>query len=146
MKPRMLLVLLAGVLVAADAKDDAKKEMEKLQGTWVMVSSERNGEALPDNQIKAFKRTIKGDEFTVARDAETVAKGTFTVDPSKSPKTIDVTITEGDNKDKKMLGIYEIDGDNHKVCYAPFGKDRPKEFSSKGEEGLVLSVWKRDKK
>jgi uncharacterized protein (TIGR03067 family) len=146
MKPRMLLVLVAGVLVAADGKDDAKKEMEKLQGAWVMVSGERNGEALPDDQVKALKRTVKGEEFTITRDGETVVKGTFTVDPSKSPKTIDVMITEGDNKDKKMLGIYEIDGDNYKVCYAPFGKDRPKEFSSKGEEGITLAVWKRDKK
>jgi len=146
MKPRMLLVLVAGLLVAADVKDDAKKELEKLQGDWVMVSSERNGETLPDEQVKAFRRTIKGEEFTVTRDGETIAKGTFTVDPSKSPKTIDVTFTEGDNKDKKMLGIYEIDSDNHKVCYAPLGKDRPKEFSSKGEEGLTLSVWKREKK
>jgi uncharacterized protein (TIGR03067 family) len=146
MKPRMLLVLIAGVLVAADAKDDAKKDLEKLQGNWVMVSGERNGEALPDEQIKALKRTIKDEEFTVMRDSETLAKGKFTIDPSKSPKTIDVTITEGDNKDKKMLGIYEIDGDNYKVCFAPFDKDRPKEFSSKGEEGLTLSVWKREKK
>jgi uncharacterized protein (TIGR03067 family) len=146
MKPRMLLVLVAGVLVAADGKDDAKKEMEKLQGVWVMVSGERNGEALPDDQVKALKRTVKGEEFTITRDGETVVKGTFTVDPSKSPKTIDVMVTEGDNKDKKMLGIYEIDGDNYKVCYAPFGKDRPKEFSSKGEEGITLAVWKRDKK
>jgi uncharacterized protein (TIGR03067 family) len=146
MKPRMLLVLVAGLLVAADAKDDAKKELEKLQGDWVMVSGERNGEALPDEQIKALKRTIKDDEFTVMRDGETVAKGKFTVDPSKSPKTIDVTITEGDNKDKTMKGIYEIDGDNYKVCFAPSGKDRPKEFSSKGDEGLTLSVWKKAKK
>jgi uncharacterized protein (TIGR03067 family) len=146
MKPRMMLVLVAGLLVAADAKDDAKKELEKLQGDWVMVSSERNGEALPDEQVKALRRTIKDDEFTVTRDNETVAKGKFTVDPSKSPKTIDVTITEGDNTDKTMKGIYEIDGDNYKVCFAPFSKDRPKEFSSKGDEGLVLSVWKKAKK
>ena len=45
-----------------------------------------------------------------------------------------------------MKGIYEIDGDNYKVCFAPPGKDRPKEFSSKGDEGLTLSVWKKAKK
>jgi uncharacterized protein (TIGR03067 family) len=134
------------LLVAADAKDDAKKELERLQGDWIMVSTERNGEALPDEQVKAVKRTIKDDAFTVTRDGETLAKGKFTIDPSKSPKTIDVTWTEGDNKDKTIMGIYEIDGANQKICYASLGKDRPKEFSSKGEEGITLSVWKRVKK
>ncbi len=147
MKPKMLLVLIVGLLLGADPKDDAKKEMEKMQGAWVLVSSERNGEPAPAENLKALKRTIKGDEFTVFRDGEVLVKGKITVDPSKSPKTIDIMFSEGENKDKPVLGIYEIDGDNQKVCYgAPGNKDRPKEFSSKGDKGMTLSVWKREKK
>jgi uncharacterized protein (TIGR03067 family) len=151
MKPKILLVLVTGLFLAAnfkdEAKDNAKKELDKLQGDWVMVSSEHNGEAAPAEQIKSLKRTVKGNEFTVFRDGEVLVKGMFTIDPSKSPKTVDITFTEGDNKDMKMLGIYEIDGDNQKVCYAPPGqKERPKEFTSKGDKGLTFSVWKREKK
>ncbi|MFL5243989.1 MAG: TIGR03067 domain-containing protein [Gemmataceae bacterium] len=147
MKPKMLLVLIAGLLVGADAKEDAKKEMDKLQGEWVMVSSERNGEAMPAEELKTLKRAIKGDEFTVFRDGQALVKGKFAVDPTKTPKTIDIMFSEGENKDKPLLGIYEIDGDTQKVCYgAPGNKDRPKEFSSKGDKGVTLSVWKREKK
>ena len=40
-----------------------------------------------------------------------VQVGTQKLDPSKSPKTLDVTVTEGLNKGAVMLGIYELGGD-----------------------------------
>ena len=42
-----------------------------------------------------------------------------------------------------MLGIYEFDGKTQKVCFAPVGKERPAEFSSKAGTQHVLTVWKR---
>jgi hypothetical protein len=47
---------------------------------------------------------------------------------------------------KTALGIYELSGDTYKLCYAPPGKDRPKEFSAKEGTGYTLSVWQRKKK
>jgi uncharacterized protein (TIGR03067 family) len=37
--------------------------------------------------------------------------GTVTVNSMKKPKAIDVAMTEGPEKGKTVLGIYEIDGD-----------------------------------
>jgi uncharacterized protein (TIGR03067 family) len=59
---------------------------------------------------------------------------------------VDLTETEGDAKGKTFRGIYEFGGDTRKVCLAPEGKDRPKEFSSKAGSGHILAVLKRVKK
>jgi uncharacterized protein (TIGR03067 family) len=57
-----------------------------------------------------------------------------------------VSVTEGPDKGKTFLGIYELSGDDYKVCFAPAGKGRPVEFSSKEGSGNILQVWKRGKK
>lgn len=72
--------------------------------------------------------------------------GTQKLDPSKSPKTIDMTLTEGPNKGAVMLGIYEIDGDTLKACFDPQGKKRPTEFKSAPGSAHFLNIHKRIRK
>jgi len=45
-----------------------------------------------------------------------------------------------------MLGIYELEPDSYKVCFAPAGKPRPTEFASTPGSGQILQLWKRQKK
>lgn len=142
MKRYALLVLVAGFLVAAD---DPKDELKKLEGTWKMVSGEKDGKTLAEQTIKMAKLVIKGDHHDVKIGDDNL-KGTHKVDPSKKPKNIDASDTEGPFKGKTVLGIYELDGDNFEVCFAEPGKDRPKEFSTKSGTGHILHVWKKEKK
>jgi uncharacterized protein (TIGR03067 family) len=73
-------------------------------------------------------------------------EGTVTIAPTKKPKTIDATQTsEGNNRGKTTLGIYEIDGNTMDVCSAGFRTERPTEFSSKPGSGHFLRVYKREK-
>ena len=57
MRLQVMMVLVAGFLVAAD---DPKKEAEKLQGTWRLVSLEVDGK-------KATKGDIKKEQKMVVR-------------------------------------------------------------------------------
>jgi uncharacterized protein (TIGR03067 family) len=145
---RTLLGLgLVGLLLgAADPADDIKKEMALLEGTWSMVSGEKEGEKLPEDLLKDAKRSVTGGVTTISIGGQVFLKAKFTVDPSKKPKTIDYTVLEGPNKDMKQLGIYELDGDTVKFCFAGPGQDRPKEFSTKAGDTRTLSTWKKDKK
>ncbi len=144
MRLHALLVLAVGLLVAADAKEDtAKKELKKLEGTWQVVSMEMDGQKQPEDDAKQFKVIIKGDKYTLKRGDDTVNQGTFTIDATKKPKTIDIKPTEGDNSGQTMLGIYEQDGDTQKTCYAQPDKKRPTKFSS--DDGQTLIVQKRQK-
>jgi uncharacterized protein (TIGR03067 family) len=130
----------------ADDKADLEKEVRKFQGTWTFESSETGGKELPAGELKGLVLTFEGDKHTVKKGDEVIQVGTQKLDPSKSPKTIDVTMAEGPNKGTVMLGIYEIDGDTLKVCFDPQGKKRPTEFKSSPDSENFVNVHKRVKK
>lgn len=141
------LLILPLVLVAANgAQDDAdNKELKKLEGSWLLVSGESKGEALPEKILKNAKLTIVGDKHTVELGEDTIV-GTHRLDATKKPKEIDATDTEGPFKGKKMLGIYKLEKDQFTVCFAAPDKDRPTEFTTKSGTGTLLHAWKRAKK
>jgi len=148
MKARWLTVLAVGLLLGADAaNDDVKKEKEKLQGTWKAVTVEQRGESKEDTDD--HRLIFAGDEFTIKRGEQAVIKGKFKIDPSKSPKEIDMEITEDrkeENKGKTALGIYSLDGDTLKWCASePGAPDRPKEFSGPADTKQMLVTLKREK-
>ena len=72
-------------------------------------------------------------------------KGTFKLDASKKPKQIDITPTDGDEKDKVIHGIYSLEKDELKICIARGDKERPTEFESKEGSGHMLVTLKRAK-
>ncbi len=130
----------------ADDKPDAEIELKKFQGAWTFESSESGGQKIPVEQLKDFVLTFDGAKHTVKNGAQVIQAGTQTLAPSKSPKTIDVTLTEGPMKGAVMLGIYEIDGDTLRVCFDMGGKERPTEFKSPPGSATSVNVHKRAKK
>jgi uncharacterized protein (TIGR03067 family) len=149
MKRSGLLLLAAGLCLAADdAKDAAKAEMKKLEGTWVATSIEYDGEQVLGGEVKDVKLVISGDEISVKGaipDADKYAKLTYKVDPSTTPKIIDVTFTVGADKGTVMEGIYKLEGDELRLCVQVFGKERPGEFATQGGSNRALGVLKREK-
>ena len=104
------------VLGAAPApEDDTKKDREALQGTCQSVSlAVGEEEGVP---VKNVVLTFEKDAFTFKRGERSPVKGTFKLDPSKKPKTMDVTITEGkreEDKGEKLHCTYQVDGDTLK--------------------------------
>jgi uncharacterized protein (TIGR03067 family) len=139
----------ACLLVAADSKDeDGKKEFKKFEGTWVLVSGERDGKKVADEDVKKSKIVMKGEEttlFTPHQSGETI-KSTRKLDPSKKPAQVDIMRSTGPGAGQTIKGIYEwIDADTYRVCMAPPGKDRPTEFKTTPGSGHTLHVWKRSK-
>jgi len=154
----VVLLLEAG----SHGQNAAKADKEKLQGTWVMVSGEMEGEKLSEEEVKKIPKLVlvfKDDTVALQKYArgekaapQVLFKGTFKVDPSQKPKTLDITITEdiGENvnKGKTVPGIYELDGDTLRwVAPEPGSKgERPKEFLTKPGTKHMLSVLKREKR
>jgi uncharacterized protein (TIGR03067 family) len=130
----------------AGDKADLKKEVSKFQGTWTFESSEFDGKALPAGELKGLILIFEGDKHTVKKGDEVMQVGIQKLDPSKTPKAIDVTITEGGSKGAVMLGIYEIKGDTLRVCFAAQGKTRPTQFKSAPGSQTFVNVHKRVKK
>src|SRR5437867_13286935 len=92
------------------------------------------------------QRTIvfKFDTCRVPGSAEyaTSKSGTIKLDETKTPKGMDAISTEKE----VMLGIYALEENGYKVCFAPAGKPRPTEFSSTPGSGQILQSWQRQNK
>ena len=144
MKTKLLLVLAAAALVGADdpKADPVKDELKKFAGTWKLVAANLDDQEKKPEEVKTGSLVVEGNTFTLKFNNE-VHKGKFTIDPGKKPKTIDVEFTEGSLKDSKVKGIYQIDGDTRKSCFAEPGKDRPTDFDS--GKGKYVWTWKADK-
>jgi uncharacterized protein (TIGR03067 family) len=144
----LMLVVAAGLLAAADANEDAvKKERAKCKGAWKVTSIEIDGQKpYTDDQLEGVTTTIDAaGKLTVEAGSSVVVEATTKIDPTKKPKTIDFSYTEGQLKGKDALGIYELTDDSFKYCRAAPDKPRPTEFSSKEGSGHTLVVLKRAK-
>jgi uncharacterized protein (TIGR03067 family) len=143
----LLIALLCAISVAASGGEaDLEKEAKKFQGAWSLESSDTSGKKLSTEDLKGFIVTFEGDKHTLKKGDEVIQVGTQKIDPTKSPKTIDVTMTEGPNKGAVMLGIYVFVGDTLKVCFDTRGKERPTEFKSAPGSSTFVNVHKRVKK
>jgi uncharacterized protein (TIGR03067 family) len=70
----------------------------------------------------------------------------FKIDHSKKPKEIDITMHQKQG-DRTILGIYEINGDELKVCYyASQNGRRPIDFSNKDDRRIGCITLTREKK
>ncbi len=148
----VLLFSVLGLLVygstaaRADDRADVEKELKKFQGVWTFESVEAGGKKQPADDLKDMTLTFAGDKYTVKNGNDVIQVGTVKLNPSGSPRTMDVTIVDGLNKGAVMLGIYEIDGDTLRVCFDEEGKKRPTEFKSAPGSATFINVHKRAKK
>ena len=144
---KSIVALTACLLLGAEKPADAvNADTAKLEGEWSMVSGEIDGQPMPADYVTTGKRSSKNGETTVTINGQLFMKAKYSLDPSKKPKSIDYEMTGGVTKGKTQLGIYEIDGDTVKFCFASPGKERPTDFMTKPGSGRTLSVWKREKK
>jgi uncharacterized protein (TIGR03067 family) len=86
---------------------------------------------------------ITGDTFRFANGDETLIRGTFKLDPTRSPKVMEMVITEGAGSDPETPahGIYELTADGLKWCVAEPGTGgRPEKFDTKGTTNVTIEL------
>ena len=111
-------------------------DQEKIQGSWALVSGEYNGKPLSDEVIQHVQLIFAGQKLTTKnKDRQTEA--TFTLNPNRAPKEIDVDMEGNVGK-----GIYQLDGDTLKIAHGEVGGARPREFPKAGS-GLTVLVVRR---
>jgi uncharacterized protein (TIGR03067 family) len=140
------LATVMAVLLAAGAPGEAAdaKKPGGLPGTWTAVAADRNG--VPADDFKGHRLRFTGDRFTIRSKGKLRYGGTFRIDPSRNPATIDFTHTRGEVKGKVWQGIYILEGDGLKICDNADdpSKRRPAAFATEPRSGRVLVVFRRD--
>jgi uncharacterized protein (TIGR03067 family) len=130
------IVLMAGA-VAQESKDTTGAAA--LQGTWVIESI--NGQPVPAG-APPLMLTFTGDKYHQTLGGDVNERGTFKIDSSKKPITIDLIITEGDDAGKTQLGIMEVAGDTLRANLdTPGTGQRPADFTVK--DGGIMFVGKK---
>jgi uncharacterized protein (TIGR03067 family) len=147
MNHRRLIALAAILLLAAAPPDDATKaDRDKFLGTWEIASLEAGGKKESEANLKDLRMVYTADGYTLKMGRETVVQGTYTLDPTKSPKAIDLKDAGGPDRGKAQLGIYQFEGDTLKICVEKAGeKRRPAVFATRPNTGLQLMVLRRAK-
>jgi uncharacterized protein (TIGR03067 family) len=150
MGKRVVLCIAVGLLIAADAKDDAVKAAKaKLKGSWSLVSLEESGKKQPFPEGAKMSLVFQDDKVVMQSafgDKKDSKEATYVIDPTKKPATIDITPSDGPEKGKTMPAIYVIEKDELKICGAQKpDQDRPKEFVTKEGSKSVLMTFKREK-
>jgi len=143
------LVLFAALLpAAADAPvtDVNASDLAKMQGEWMVASITNDGIKRSDDEAQTLFRTVTANQYTIFLFNKPISRGTFKIDATKKPKTIDSTPPGPPGKSKPILGIYEFNGDTLKICNAPPGMPRPTDFEAKAGSNHMRIVWQPEKK
>ena len=118
-------------------------QASELEGAWVCTCATIDGRPLAPEAAAQLRLTLTGNRYQTARGGQVLFDSTFTLDPARQPKQIDLIGTEGELKGKAALGIYKLEGDQLTICYVMPGSERPKTFESPPQSGVFLVVWKR---
>jgi erythromycin esterase len=121
-----------------------RKDLDRFQGTWQMVSITQGGENKPlEGPLANMRVVVQGDKRSVHSGEMVFSHALYRIDPTARPARIDVTVEQGALRGQTLLGIYEIVGDTQRVCLAQAGAERPRDFVTSAENGKVVQTLKR---
>ncbi len=131
-----------GAPAPAPASPEELEERKRLQGKWEIVkyASETGHDALRGREGK-LHYTFGGDQLSYFVGGQRAVKGTYRVDPSKAPKTIDFIADGPPGRNLSFKGIYAPEGTyGLKVCFLPESGSGPRPTEFKEAPGHVLIV------
>src|SRR5262249_26974280 len=133
-------------------KADQRSDTDLLQGSWTMISFERDGRKEKD--VADGRVVIKSTKLSLGAKGEIGDSFTFRLFPQRTLKGIDLLAT-GEPK-IPTLGIYKLEGNQLTLCVRgrgarnkdgtpadPIERTRPKTFSSEGGNLLLVLVRKK---
>jgi len=138
------LLILALWFPGADPKDDAKKDLEKMQGTWTVQKLVRDGMEMPAEATTKMSIEISKNKMTVHAEGRPGEEAEVTLDPSAKPAQFDFTPTNATDK-KVRQGLYKFEGETLYLCWTRGGGERPKAFESKPDTMIVVFELKKKK-
>jgi uncharacterized protein (TIGR03067 family) len=142
---RKVLVLTVFALTVATFAWGARADRDELQGDWKETS-------VGAGKVIATPMFFQNAHFIFAGDKVTITnrdkrqEGTYKADPTRKPKTIDLTLKRTDKKDPVTLsGIYELSGDTLKIGFTEDSSKGVRPESLSGLKVLVFTL-KREKR
>jgi uncharacterized protein (TIGR03067 family) len=127
--PDALIQVLGRVIIAGD-----RVQLKMALEDFFKVDDRKTSDPFP---LEALVRLVRGD-----RD-KLLGEGRIQLYPDKTPPAFDLTITARTRKggivgkDRKLVGIYALEGDVLRLLMDHEEKGRPQDFPEKAGEGVI---------
>jgi uncharacterized protein (TIGR03067 family) len=117
-------------------------DLDLLQGTWTVTALEVDGQKTPAAMLAHASIVVKGSRFT-SSGMGAVYKGKLVLDATVSPRRLDLRFEAGPEKGNTNLCIYDLDGEEWRLCIATRGTVRPSGFVSPPGSGIAVQTLTR---
>ena len=150
-KTILALVVLAFAGAVAVADDPPKRDKQpgdktnkaNLEGTYTIVSGEKDGKAVPKEEIDGSVVVFTGTTIMgTDKDKKEFFSATYTLDTSKKPAVINMTSKlpgkDGKPKEEAAAGLVKWDADTVTLVYSLPGGKTPTEFKAGEKQHLFV--------
>jgi uncharacterized protein (TIGR03067 family) len=121
---------------------DTLLERLRLEGTWSPKSAVSDGKRVARPELKGLTLTFTPASFRHAKRGKTVTEGSFEIDITHAPKTLDLT-AKGAKAGAKVLAVYALQGDTLMIATNIAGGGRPTALVP--AKGRSVIVYKRQR-
>jgi uncharacterized protein (TIGR03067 family) len=156
----LAIVLTGTASVSADPPTvSGTSDLSQLQGHWKPLQCEYEGQPqMPSEVMEQIRAVFDRNEYHLYfrdskqkdRDGQPVilrlAHMNVTLDETTSPKTIVFEFLDGPLKGTKRHGIYELAGNQLRLCYCATNRPKPTKFETPAQSGYFLETWARQEK
>lgn len=143
----IVVAMASAATLAADKEEAIKADRSLLAGEWRVVSIEANGNTNADAVVASVTVVNRLDgTWSLLSNGNVVAEGTSTIDPTTSPKTIELKSRRGSVENARGThyhGIYEVHETTRRLCFVPVDKPLPEAFAGGRETGQILVMFER---
>ena len=125
--------------LACSACGPGHEDHKALLGKWKMTRYEFQGELKTIEQAAPIL-TIEDGKGDFGLEGG-IGKFSYTIDPSQTPKHLDITYLGPMLGGARALDLYKLEGDRLTICSVSLrdgGKTRPSEFTSVGRGNAVV--------
>jgi len=129
--------------LAKPSSDPSAHLLKEIQGEWSFVEVNNEGKALPSKKLQGLVLKIADNTWKVWASGKPNSDCTFSLDGSKKPAEIDLTIASGKDKGDKEFGIFLFEEQMLKVCISGAGGSRPTQFVIEPGAKQMILVLKR---
>lgn len=145
-KPLLLGSLVFVALLQTPAEEQAKKDLDMMQGTWTIAALEVEGKDVPADKLGGSVLTIMGDVYEV-KVKNTKYPCTLKLHAGKNPREVDMVFMEPGGGEKVNKGIYKLEGDKLVICRGlNANQERPGQFATWPGTSCFVITWQRQPK
>ncbi|MBA2226976.1 TIGR03067 domain-containing protein [Thermogemmata fonticola] len=117
-------------------------DAQAILGIWEVTALEISGRPESDKNYRWTTFVFTADKLVLREGFNPPVEFTYVLDPSATPKTIDLTV-----RGHTARGIYKLEGDELVLCLS-MGGPRPTSFSTRGRNDTEMftlrrSLWER---